>query len=222
VTTERLEPVDAGQCRIGQRREVLERKRGQRLREAAQHRELEPLDVDLHEVRPAVARDQRVQRRHRHAHAAAPAHAAEGRRGAHALRPVCRQRGDRGVARADEQLGLALGLADRHRQHRHGGVLGEEPVQHAQAVGLRFDRHDPRAQPPPDKRAVAHVRADVEGEPARRHERPVKRLQTRAPPGDAVIDPHRAEQADRPVQAVHRAHAAPPGRARANGDFARR
>jgi hypothetical protein len=75
-------------------------------------------------------------------------------------------------------------------------------VQHALAVGLRLDGDDARPEPPPGAHAIAHVRTDVEGETAARHQRGVERNEARVAAGDAVVDPHRPDEADQAMQAI--------------------
>jgi len=146
--------------------------------------------------------DQCIERRHRDAQGPTPAHAGEARRRGDAPRPVGRQRGDGGRARADQQRRLALAFADRLRQQRHVAIAREEPVQHALAVGLRLDGDDARPEAPPGAHAVAHVRTDVEGETAARHQCGVELNEALVATGDAVVDPHRPGEADQAMQVM--------------------
>ena len=61
---------------------------------------------------------------------------------------------------------------------------------------LRLERHHPRAGADQRQRAVAHMRADVEGKIAGGDDAPVELGQPRDPPGPGAVDDERARKPD--------------------------
>ena len=135
--------------------------------EPGQRRGLVALHVDLHEVRQAVLRDQRIQRRDRQADLGIPALALPARCAVGGGDEVGAGGGDGGVGGVEAQHRLARHGADQRRDARHAGIAAEEQAQQAREARLRLDRHHAGADAAEARRAVADMRADVEGEIAR-------------------------------------------------------
>jgi len=153
------------------------------------------LDVELDEIGLAEARDEVVQRSDGDRAGGSPVEAREAGIARHIGYPPGRQRRHREVAGRLVQRRAAGFAADRGRHQRHVRVACEQRAQHGEAVDLRFDCDDARAQPPPAARAAADMGADVEAQPALGHERPVQPREPRPAPGLPMVERERARKA---------------------------
>ncbi len=185
-------------------REIFERQRRHRLREAGEHRRLAAFDVDFDEGRHAESRDQSIERRHLNVDTAIPAHAGEVRVARSRVAPLERQRRHRGCAFADRQRGLPGRIADRRLDDLDARRAGEQRPQHGGEIRLRLDRDDAATERGQRADAIPDVGADVEDEIARCDELCIQATQTPLTQRNRVIDRERTQEADGPVEPTHR------------------
>ncbi len=167
--------------------------------ETAQDLVLEALDVDLAELRFAVAGDQLVQGDHGHRQHRVPADPSKAGIGRHLLDPAPGEAGDgRG---AGAQVQGAHPTRGRHatRLEEDAGIATVEQAEDGQQVRLRFDRDDAGAEPAEHPDAVADVRSQVEGQIAGAEELPVEPGQPTPPPERSVVDRQRAAHPEHPT-----------------------
>src|SRR5690606_9518473 len=117
-------------------------------------------------------------------------------------------RRDGRVAAVDAEIGLALRRPRRRGDKEDASVPAVEKAQDAHCCRTGLDRDHPRAQRPERADAIADMRADVEGEPARGHERPVEPHKPRMMQGPQAVDRDRAEDAEQ-FGDLHRPHSMP-------------
>jgi hypothetical protein len=101
------------------------------------------------------------------------------------------RRGDRRVGGVDAQHRLARRAADEGGDPHHLRIAPEDEAQQPREPRLRLDGHDARAEAAETGRAVADMRADIEGELALGQEAGVEAIERRAAAG-GVVDPQAA------------------------------
>ena len=120
--------------------------------------------------RHAVPRDQRIERRHRHAMVLVPVLALPAGRAVRGGDEGVRGGGDGRVGDVELELDGAGVAADRDLLDVDRAVAAVEQAQRRDQRGLRLDRDDARAKPAKRGNAVADMGADVEHQIAGRHE----------------------------------------------------
>src|SRR5712691_886476 len=175
----------------------LEGKRGNRTRESGERLRFISLDVDLDEGRRSMARDQRVERGHRHRDAIDPLLALPTRRTAGSADESVGRGAYRRVVEIEFQHQLALVAADRDRLDHHRSIAAVQQLQGFHEQRLRLDGDDARAEPPECGDAVADVRADVEHQIAGLDESCIEAIHRGVALPAAVIDAQRAQDAAR-------------------------
>src|SRR6266566_5886601 len=119
----------AHERRLALDRGELEGKRGNRTGESGERLRLESLDVDLDEGRRSMARDQRVERGHRHRDAIDPLLALPTRRTAGSADESLGRGAYRRVVEIEFQHQLALVAADRDRLDHHRSIAAVQQLQ---------------------------------------------------------------------------------------------
>src|SRR5580704_17138080 len=202
LISDRRAAIDAGAGDVALDRRKFERQRLDRGGEAGERLGLVALDIDLDETRDAVARDQRVERRHRHLDARRPMLAFPAGRAARRRDEGLRGGRDGRIGEIKLEGDRALPSPDRARNDRHRVVAAVDEAQRSRQGRLRLDRDDPRAESAERSDAVADMAADIEHEIAACDEAPVMAIERRAPRTIAIIDAQRPQHAPRRADGV--------------------
>jgi hypothetical protein len=187
VVAENAGPLNAGDCAAGGDRNVLKRQRRKRLAEAAEDLVFESFNIDLAELRLAMAGDEFVKTDQRHADHAVPPNPLKPSIGLHIVPPGVGKGRDRRGTPTQVELSLAWLSGDSTSLDGDAGVAAVEQPQQCNEVRLRLDRDDASANPAENAYSIAYVCADVESQITGLKKLPVEGFHLAAAPDWAVI-----------------------------------
>src|SRR5688500_8620244 len=147
---------------------------------------LEAFDIDLAELRLAVAGDESVQTDERHVDHGVPANPLESSISLDIVHPGFSE--GRDSRRPGTQMELSFAWSGCHSTGINEDILvaAVKQPQHGNEVRLRLDRDHAGTNAAEDEYSIAHMRTDVESKITGVKELPVERLQPAAAPNRAV------------------------------------